>query len=71
MFLGAYLERMTGRKMHIWMGECHVHAGIGANEMRQAREDHPGAELLVHRSAAALARSCTPPSAASCPWPAC
>ncbi len=48
MFLGAYLERMTGRKMHIWMGECHVHAGIGANEMRQAQSNHPGAEIMVH-----------------------
>ena len=28
MFLGAYLERVTGRKMKIWPGECHVHAGI-------------------------------------------
>src|SRR5579875_3902749 len=27
-FLGSYLERVTGRKMHVWMGECHVHAGI-------------------------------------------
>jgi quinolinate synthase len=48
MFLGAYLERMTGRKMHLWMGECHVHAGIGAPEMRQAQADHPHAEVLVH-----------------------
>src|SRR5439155_19225935 len=28
MFLGAHLEQQTGRKMHVWMGECHVHAGI-------------------------------------------
>ena len=48
MFLGAYLERVTGRKMHLWMGECHVHAGIGAAEMRQAQTSHPDAELLVH-----------------------
>ncbi|MFN0071319.1 MAG: quinolinate synthase NadA [Chloroflexota bacterium] len=48
MFLGAYLERVTGRKMHIWMGECHVHAGIGAPELRKAREDHPSAELMIH-----------------------
>lgn len=48
MFLGAYLERMTGRKMHLWMGECHVHAGIGAADMRQAQSDHPGAEIMVH-----------------------
>ena len=34
MFLGAHVERGTGRKMHLWMGECHVHAGIGAQEMQ-------------------------------------
>src|ERR687884_1018347 len=28
MFLGAHVERVTGRTMHLWMGECHVHAGI-------------------------------------------
>src|SRR4030081_893268 len=36
MFLGAHLERMTGRKMHVWMGECHVHAGIEPDEIEQA-----------------------------------
>src|SRR6266487_451518 len=34
MFLGAHVERQSGRKMHVWMGECHVHAGIGADEMQ-------------------------------------
>ncbi len=29
MFLGAHVERATGRKMNLWLGECHVHAGIG------------------------------------------
>src|SRR5258708_3670090 len=33
MFLGAHLERVTGRKMHIWMGECHVHAGIDSTHL--------------------------------------
>ena len=28
MFLGAYVERTLGRPMHVWDGECHVHAGI-------------------------------------------
>src|SRR6266705_5856029 len=28
MFLGTYLEKVTGRQMHVWPGECHVHAGI-------------------------------------------
>jgi quinolinate synthase len=48
MFLGAHLERVTGRKMHVWMGECHVHAGIEADDIDAAVAEHPGAELLVH-----------------------
>src|SRR6266704_5875696 len=48
MFLGAHVERQTGRKMHVWMGECHVHAGIGPDEMRARVEAEPDAELLIH-----------------------
>ena len=48
MFLGSYVEKMTGRKMHIWMGECHVHAGIHPDEVQELAEKHPEAELLVH-----------------------
>src|SRR6266542_2125117 len=48
MFLGAHVERQTGRKMHLWLGECHVHAGIGAQEMRERAEAEPDAELLIH-----------------------
>lgn len=49
MFLGSYVEQMTGRKnMRIWMGECHVHAGIQPDEVLGMRQSHPGAEMLVH-----------------------
>lgn len=48
MFLGAYLERVTGRKMRIWPGECHVHAGIRPEQITQVRAAHPEAEMLVH-----------------------
>ena len=48
MFLGAHLERVTGRKMHVWMGECHVHAGIDSSELDAQRRAHPEAELLIH-----------------------
>src|SRR6266571_6669885 len=48
MFLGAHVERQTGRKMHVWMGECHVHAGIGAQEMKAKADADPEAELLIH-----------------------
>jgi quinolinate synthase len=48
MFLGAHVERTTGRKMHIWMGECHVHAGIEPTHITKTMADHPDAELHVH-----------------------
>jgi quinolinate synthase len=48
MFLGAYLERKTGRKMHIWMGECHVHAGIDPADIGEMRVRNPDAEFLIH-----------------------
>lgn len=49
MFLGAYVKQVTGRRnIHIWPGECHVHAGIGPQEIRKKMEEVPGAELLVH-----------------------
>src|SRR5213082_2400918 len=28
MYLGLWVEKVTGRKLTIWLGECHVHAGI-------------------------------------------
>src|SRR5665213_3422264 len=48
MFLGAYVERVTGRKMKVWMGECHVHAAILGSDLKTQRELHPEAEVLVH-----------------------
>lgn len=47
-FLGAHVERQTGRKMHIWMGECHVHAGIQPGDLKKLMADQPDAELFVH-----------------------
>src|SRR5437588_7166532 len=48
MFLGAHVRRITGRKnMHVWMGECHVHAGIDPEDIRLQRAKHPGAEFLI------------------------
>jgi quinolinate synthase len=48
MFLGAYVERVTGRSMHVWDGECHVHAGIRPGDIAAVRAAHPGADFLVH-----------------------
>ncbi|WP_433579058.1 quinolinate synthase NadA [Nocardia brasiliensis] len=48
-FLGAHVKRVTGRaNMHIWAGECHVHAGINGDELTEQARTHPDAELFVH-----------------------
>src|SRR2546428_5535765 len=48
MFLGIWLERVTGRKLTIWLGECHVHAGIRPADIERWQQDAPDAELLGH-----------------------
>lgn len=48
MFLGAYVEREVGRRMHVWDGECHVHAGIRPTDIAATRAAHPSAEFLIH-----------------------
>jgi len=49
MFLGAHVRRQTGRdNIHVWMGECHVHAGIDPENIRLQRGLHPEAEFLIH-----------------------
>ncbi len=48
MFLGAYVERVTGRRMNVWTGECHVHAGIRPSDIAEVRGEHPGADFLIH-----------------------
>ena len=48
MFLGAYVEKTLGRSMHVWDGECHVHAGIKPADISAVRAAHPGADFLIH-----------------------
>jgi quinolinate synthase len=48
LYLGLWLERVTGRKLTIWLGECHVHAGIRPADIERWQADAPDAELLVH-----------------------
>ncbi|GIL26182.1 quinolinate synthase NadA [Actinocatenispora comari] len=48
-FLGAHVKRLTGRdNMHIWAGECHVHAGINGDQLAERVAAVPGAELYIH-----------------------
>jgi quinolinate synthase len=48
-FLGAHVRRATGRaNLHVWLGECHVHAGISPAELRRKAAADAGAELFIH-----------------------
>src|ERR687887_413200 len=49
MFLGSYVAEITKRKnMYIWPGECHVHAGINAEQINIMLTTFRNAEFLVH-----------------------
>jgi quinolinate synthase len=48
MWLGAYVERVLHRRMHVWDGECHVHAGIRPADIEATRAAHPDADFLIH-----------------------
>ena len=57
MFLGSYVAKMTGRKnMLIWEGECHVHAGITPEHVKEKLNSLTNAEFLIHPEC-----SCTTP----------
>jgi len=57
MFLGSYVAKMTGRKnMLIWAGECHVHAGITPDHVKEKLNSLANAEFLIHPEC-----SCTTP----------
>src|SRR6201986_1440920 len=48
-FLGAHVRRVTGRaNLHVWAGECHVHAGISPVALREMAAARPSAEIYVH-----------------------
>ncbi|MDQ3727586.1 MAG: quinolinate synthase NadA [Thermoproteota archaeon] len=49
LFLGSYVAETTKRKnMYIWPGECHVHAGIKADDLNKMFASFKNADFLVH-----------------------
>jgi quinolinate synthase len=56
MWLGQYVARelglggdpVRGSRLHVWDGECHVHAGIRPDDINEMRAEHPDAEFLIH-----------------------
>ena len=79
-FLGAHVRRMTGREnLHIWAGECHVHAGINGDELADQARATPMPNCSSTPNAVAPLRRCTwpvrapsrPTGSRSCPPAAC
>ncbi|MCG8336925.1 MAG: quinolinate synthase NadA [Proteobacteria bacterium] len=48
MYLGAYVQVVTGRKLTLWNGCCHIHEKIGEVEISDIRAKHPDAEVVIH-----------------------
>lgn len=50
--LGGYLANKTGADMLLWQGACIVHDEFKANSLRQLKQQHPEAAVLVHPESA-------------------
>ena len=46
--LGNYINSITGRKMLLWDGACHVHEKFSVEKLVELKREHPGARVLVH-----------------------
>lgn len=46
--LGSYINALTGREMLLWDGACHVHEKFSLEAILRLKEEHPGAQVLVH-----------------------
>jgi quinolinate synthase len=46
--LGAFIQKQTRKKLFLYPGFCPVHARLKADEIKAARQAHPGAKVIVH-----------------------
>jgi quinolinate synthase len=46
--LGAYINRVTGRKMILWDGACMVHEAFSASMLADLMLTHPDAAVIAH-----------------------
>lgn len=46
--LGSYVNAVTGRRMELWNGGCHVHQRFSVDAIVKLKEEHPGAKVLAH-----------------------
>jgi quinolinate synthase len=47
-YLGDFIQRRTGKKMHLWPGYCPTHVKITPEDINRARREHPRARVVVH-----------------------
>jgi quinolinate synthase len=58
-FLGTFIQKKTGRKMHLWPGYCHVHNRIDTEKIKSLKNEHPDAKFVMHPECGCLT-SCMP-----------
>jgi quinolinate synthase len=58
-FLGTFIQKKTGRKMHLWPGYCHVHNRIDTDKIKSLKSEHPEAKFVMHPECGCLT-SCMP-----------
>ena len=46
--LGRYINQMTGRKMELWNGACHVHSRFSPEALMEMKKQYPEAKVLAH-----------------------
>ncbi len=46
--LGNYINEVTGRKMLLWQGGCHVHERFSARKIAELKQQHPDAVVMAH-----------------------
>jgi quinolinate synthase len=46
--LGNYINSLTGRKMILWPGACHVHEQFSLEKILKLKKEHPAAVILAH-----------------------
>ncbi|MEW6777103.1 MAG: quinolinate synthase NadA [Bdellovibrionota bacterium] len=47
-YLGAYVQKQTGRDMVLWQGTCQVHEIFSEKKIHQLKVRHPGAKVIAH-----------------------
>jgi len=46
--LGNYINEVTGRKMLLWNGGCHVHERFSVNKILELKKQYPDAVVMAH-----------------------